>query len=199
MINVNFDYKNSNIEIEEIEENKGITFEELCEYIDNLENDNTEIEETLSSKVEKEKVKSDVIVTRKYNRVSKEVREKEMEVSYKVKKMSTSSLIKIFKQNRSYPVPDTRQGLINVVCIILSDPEYFEQVEKEEFDVVLMDKSETTKLGWEEVKEIRRLYNIKQQGSKDSCYSFKEIGDLYNLSHIFTRNICLGKVYKSKS
>lgn len=173
----------------------GITFEQLCDYVDNLVVDDI-IEVPLKSvQQEKEKVKSNVLEYTYYNNVKSETLKVENDKIFKIKKMSTNQLKRIFRSNRSYECND-RDTLILVVSIILSDTDYQEQISKRTFSVSLMDKIETTKLSWEDIKNIRRLYNIKF--GKDSCYSFKEIGDLYNLSHIFTRNICLGKVYKEK-
>lgn len=196
--------------------NQGITFQELCDF-----NDSIEVEETgisFSPVLEKEKVKSDILIRIIHNPTPSSILHKEWDIIFKVKKMSTSRLKRIFKEVRGYDCSKLydRDLLIMVISEMYSTQQYKESLIKQTYSISVMDKIETTKLSWEDIKVIRNLYKIKSYQieevrnedneiidfkkivSKDSSYSFKELGDLYNISHIFTRNICLGKVYKEK-
>lgn len=175
-----------------------ITFEQLCEISDTQILD-SDIKDDFTKRINSEKVKSPSIQVKSINTIEDEMLERHNIVAAKVKKMSTSQLLRIFREHRSYECND-RQTLIFVVIDILLDNDIKEEIEKQEFVVEVIDLDKLPKLDVYQIREIRRLYNIKyttSNGKIDSCYSFNEIASLYNLSHIFVRNICLGKVYKS--
>lgn len=182
------------IELEEI------TFDQLCNISDNIESNESEIDESgIEVKNEVYKRNGFVLTHTADRKLSENLIEENNILTAKVKKMSTDRLIRIFRKYRSYETTD-RQLLISVVCDIMSSEEYKVASAKVK-TIIDIDTIVLPKLSWENVKEIRRLYNIKYtdvKGKVNSCYSFNELANLYNLSHIFVRNICLGKIYKSK-
>lgn len=181
-----------------------ISFEQLVEYCNTIViEENDSIEENNIEVKKEEKV--EYYFRREVYNIDLEILHQQQELSYKIKKLSTKRLIAIFVAHRKYYPSNLydRQLLISVVMDIVSeDTSYIDMISKTTYAIVGVDIKSIPNLSWSDIKEIRRLYNIKyvneNNGKIESCYSFNEIGSLYKISHIFCRNICLEKVYKTK-
>lgn len=185
---------------------QGITFEELVVFCDSIEVPGNEVQEKDVYNHKEEKIENPIILHKSVHEVKHEILEKRWEISMKVKKMSTLSLKKIFSKYRSYECND-RQTLIFVVGDIIENGEFDEEIEKSlEYKIVVEDGKNDNSISSKTIREIRKLYNIKyidSKGKENSVYSFNELSTLVQqdhqlpISHIFCRNICLGKVYKN--
>jgi len=128
------------------------------------------------------------------------------EVIFKVKKMSTVQLKKIFKKVRNHECSEfyDRQMLIFVISEMMIDPKIYSMFIHSTQNLIIERNrifvqwliSITNELDEDRMNLVQRIKTIRTLYESGE-YGYNKIGKMFNLSHVFVRNIIIGKVYKN--